>query len=635
MKVVCDIETNGLDNPDIIWVIVCKEVESGKVHTFLEPLQSPGEFLRLARMVTCWIGHNFLGYDFGVLSRLLWHIDPQRIIDTLVVSRLLRYNIGGHGLGDWGERFGIPKPKHEDWTQLSPEMIHRCQQDVEINYQLYKFQEPYLTQEPYRKALRCEHDIAILCNELHTNGFPFDVTKANSLLETIRTDLGVLTFRLKESFKPKAKLLKVIEPKGTKHGTIHRGDFRWLKEGDLTPFSIGSPFSHFEWEEFNPGSPKQRVEALNDSGWEPWEKTEGHVHAEANYRDDPSPENLERLNHFQTYGWKTSEDNLDTLPDTAPQAARELVRWLLLDSRRSTLEEWLRAATRQPGDQESYAIHGRFHHIGAWTHRMSHSAPNMANVPSLDPKVNNPELKAWAKELGGQMRTLWHVPKGYRQVGTDADGIQLRVLAHYMHDPKFTKALTEGNSELGTDAHTMNWHALGRNICASRAKAKTFIYAWLLGAGEGKTASIFGCSKQEARIARENFVDNYPGLRYIKEQEIPRDARRGYFIGFDGRIVPCDSEYLMLAGYLQNGEACIMKHANLLWKKQLKQDGVWFKQLNFVHDEWQTMTRDNDEEATHVGKVQADSIRIIGEEFGLRCPLAGNSKFGYNWMETH
>jgi hypothetical protein len=44
MLVVADCETNGLKNPDRLWIIVCREVESGKVHTFLGLTKTPNPF---------------------------------------------------------------------------------------------------------------------------------------------------------------------------------------------------------------------------------------------------------------------------------------------------------------------------------------------------------------------------------------------------------------------------------------------------------------------------------------------------------------------------------------------------------------------------------------------------------------
>jgi DNA polymerase-1 len=262
----------------------------------------------------------------------------------------------------------------------------------------------------------------------------------------------------------------------------------------------------------------------------------------------------------------------------------------------------------------------------------------MANIPA--------EPSPFAHE----MRSLWIVPADSWLVGVDADAIQLRILAHYINDPKFTEALINGRKENGTDIHTLNKIALGP-ICKSRADAKTFIYAWLLGAGDAKIATILGCSLRDAKEAKRNFLEAYPGLKRLKEVVIPRDAEKGYFVGLDGRAVLCNSEHLMLAGYLQNGESIIMKKANLLWRKRLEEywDG-WFelpyKQVNFVHDEWQTEVQGDYELAKQIAEIQAQAITDVGIELNLNCPLKGSFitenhdgeivlTIGRNWAETH
>jgi DNA polymerase I len=139
----------------------------------------------------------------------------------------------------------------------------------------------------------------------------------------------------------------------------------------------------------------------------------------------------------------------------------------------------------------------------------------------------------------------------------------------------------------------------------------------------------------EAVAARKNFLESYPGLKRVKEDLIPEDAARGYFIGFDGRIVLCDSDHLMLAGYLQNGENLVMKYATRLWYQEMKRLGIPFLYTNFVHDEniWQVPDREGYAEES--GKLMADCIVRAGENFGLNCPMAGNFKIGMNWLETH
>jgi DNA polymerase-1 len=91
----------------------------------------------------------------------------------------------------------------------------------------------------------------------------------------------------------------------------------------------------------------------------------------------------------------------------------------------------------------------------------------------------------------------------------------------------------------------------------------------------------------------------------------------------------------MLAGYLQNGESVIMKRANTLWDKWCTEEGLPFKQVNFVHDEWQTEVMGTYEQAQRVGQLQCDSLVTVGEELGLFCPMSGETKIGRNWLDTH
>jgi DNA polymerase-1 len=91
----------------------------------------------------------------------------------------------------------------------------------------------------------------------------------------------------------------------------------------------------------------------------------------------------------------------------------------------------------------------------------------------------------------------------------------------------------------------------------------------------------------------------------------------------------------MMATVLQNYEAVLMKHANILWRQELRANGIRFKQVNFVHDEFQTEVYGPKEAAELAGRLQADAIRRVGEQFGIRCPLAGEYKVGKDWLSTH
>lgn len=615
---------------------MCKDIDNGDVTTFTRPDLNPLSFVTYSKQVTAWVGHNILGFDLWAINKLVKgvKIDARSCIDTLVISRLFNFGIdGGHSLEAWGRRLGKHKGDFKDFSQLSDEMIEYCKQDVEVTYDLFKMFEPHLSKLEWKKSLRTEHDMAVLCQELHNNGFTFNLERGKEIYDELSGILEELSGRIQSAFLPRSKLVSEVHPKLTKSGTLSRTDFRWLESGDLTPFSAGCPFSRVKWVEFNPGSPTQIVERFNEFGWKPYEKTDGHIECERELRrcrDKKRRAELnEKLEEFKVYGWKVSEGNLETLPEDAPEAAWLLVKWRFLEKRRQTLEEWFTAYS-----QNTSRIHGRFTHIGAWTGRMAHSNPNMGNVPSTNSKYNSTELKQLAKHYGSSMRSLWCVPKGRRLVGVDADAIQLRILAHYMNDPEFTEALVNGKKELGTDAHTLNALKLGIGK-ERRDNAKTWIYAWLLGAGLDKQSKILHTTLEGARESNDNFLLGYPGLSALKHEVIPSDASRGYFVGLDGRLVKCNSDHLMLAGYLQGGESTVVKMATLRADKIFKKEKVPVKIVNLVHDETEWECVDDDDVANYVALVMKESFVKIGEDLGLRCPLLGTSKMGYTWYDVH
>lgn len=662
MEIICDIETESL-TPTKVWLIACKQVHNGEVHVFYPTDNASLEAFRsYSKGVTLWIGHNFLGFDAPAIDRLCGVSIPyDRVVDTLVVSRLLDTGIdGGHSLEAWGNRLGCAKQhtgdNAPDWSRYTPELEERCRSDVEINFLLYQYFRKYLLSDTWRDALETEHFIAHHCVTLSHNGFSYNLPKGTLLKELIDKELEGIDKVLRVSFPLKVSLVREVLPKGTKHGTINRTSIPRVLGEDLSAYSIDAPFSLIEYVEFNPASSKQRVERLNEAGWQPFEKTKGHKLAEralhqAKRKRRKAPADIEavkdleeKLAQFQVTGWSVTEANLATLPQTAPKGVQKLVRRLLLASRSSTLAQWHAAVRRSGGDTEAtqeWRIHGSFNGIGAWTHRMSHDRPNMGNVPKFNEK--RPETTPYSD----QMRSLWGVPKGRLLVGVDAESIQLRIFGHYIEDDEFIRSLCEGTKEDGTDPHSVNGRALG-SPCKSRDDAKTFIYAWLLGAGVGQVAFILGCTKEEAQAAVTNFLDRYPGLMYIKDKVIPVDAERGYFQGFDGRYVRIFGEdvnqkqHYALAGYLQNGEAVIMKKACRIWYPKLLKEKVPFWWVNFVHDEWQTETINDYDTAMFIAKTQADALREVGEELKLRCPLAGSILNGHGkvaigstWMDTH
>lgn len=752
MELVVDVEADGFD-PSQIWCVVCQDVQSGVVNVFRYARDS-AELLRSATRV---VGHNLFGYDLAVLERLAGiRIDPDRVVDTLVVSRLVDFSRpGGHSLAAWGAALGIPKlyakESQEFFSKWSPELEARCVSDVSINTGVYLRLKPYIDSPRWSKAIAIESYVARVCRELHSNGFAFDKTKALDILDRLTISLSSLDVEIRDSFRSRFKLIREITPRITKHGTIARNSIPKSLGPDLTVYHPGCPFSLVESEEFNPGSPQQVVQRLNEAGWRPTEKTKGHREA---LKDRTTPP--EKLAQYAEFGWALSDENLSTLPDTAPRGARKLAERRIIASRVSKLNEWLAAVrpvydtgeatgalfsqeathtaetnendvtgqssglqridssgsfngsglagvpesvsmgadrldgfspdnqsnkisgckndncsetqrqnllsytkafsvTERFGDRNHscqsghterrighWRVHGEFFGIGAWTGRVSHSKPNMANVPTRKPK-DTPEIAA----LNDELRTLWIAGPGRLLVGVDADQIQLRVLAHYLQDERFTNALVNGRKEDGTDVHSLNVGVIGP-ACRGRRDAKTFIYAWVLGAGDSRVADILGTDRRAAKDVDRRFVEYYPGLKTLREHTIARDAARGCFQGLDGRFVKCfgkdesEQRHYMLGGYLQNGEKLIMAYAMQMWEDRLRKEKIPYLLVDWVHDEWQLEVPEDEELARYVSLLVSNSIAAAGELLGTLCPMKGSVLGGHdrlaigkNWLETH
>jgi DNA polymerase-1 len=654
VRVVLDIETNGLINPDKVWVIVCKDIDTGRLYIFRKVTEDESErnrFLDFCSGVSCYIGHNILGYDLPVLrtticdpsdprTKSLYENTYGKVCDTLIVSKLKNYARDGHSIEAYGEEFGFPKINFTDFSKYSTEMEEYCVRDVEIGHLVYNYLSDYLSNRQHHQALDIEHKFQVSVNRLHTNGFAFNRDAAERLLKKISRELEKLDTEILNAFPPREVLIREFTPRLTKFGTINKSSVPRALHDRIHEFVAGEVFRHTKQEPFNPASHKQIIDVLHEAGWKPVEKTKTHVDLErlvqrASYnRTNKSDvvqaqhlsEALTKLKDLAKYGWKISENNLQTLPSSAPKPALTLSKRIMLESRRRTLEEWLGCC------EADGRIHGKFYAIGSWTHRMSHQNPNTANIPT--------EAKLYGKE----MRSLWIAPKGRLLVGCDAEGIQLRIFAHYIDDAEFTYALVHGKKEDKSDPHSLNQRILGAK---SRAIAKRFIFAYLLGAGIGKLAEILELSTDEARRSLERLMDRYTGLQLLKETFIPRDAKRGWFEGIDGRSVPIigadegSRKHLCMSGYLQNGETVAMRAATVKFEPQLLHFDALL--VDLVHDEWQVEVPNDMKIALQVAELMAQSLKEVGEEFKLNCPLAGSYwsddnkdyTIGMNWYQTH
>ena len=331
-------------------------------------------------------------------------------------------------------------------------------------------------------------------------------------------------------------------------------------------------------EPFNPGSRKQIGERLQEKGWKPDKYTE------------------------------TGQPIVDegTLEGLDFPEAKAIAEYLLLQKRIAQIQSWLKVV--QPDGR----VRGKVITNGAVTGRMTHHSPNMAQVPSC------------GSPYGEDCRDLWIVEKGYKLVGIDASGLELRMLAHYMEDDAYIYEVTQG------DIHTANQKAAGLE---TRSQAKTFIYAFLYGAGAAKIGKVVGAGAREGQKLIDSFLENTPKLRALMEKVARISKSSGSLPGLDGRRLYIRSDHAALNTLLQGAGAIVMKQALVILDERLSKLGVDYKFVANVHDEWQIEVEEA--YADMVGKLGVQAIEQAGRVLKMRCPLTGAYKVGNSWKETH
>ena len=544
---------------DKIWCIVCKHGDT--YYQFKEDRLH--RFAELIKQTEEVIGHNIIGFDIPVVNTIFGYdvFANCKVTDTLVLSRLLNPMIeGGHSLKNWGTKLGQNKIHFEQFDFFSEDMLTYCRNDVELTERLYKFL--INKTKDFGMSIELEHKVAQIIQKQHERGFKINVVEAYELQSKFQEDMNNLTSKVRETFPP----LKIEEEFIPKSNNKARG------------YVKGVPFTKVKYKEFNLGSRQQIAERLVMLGWKPKKKTDkGHIIVDEKVLSE-----------------------IHNIPE-----AKLINRYLMLQKRIAQVNSWIEAI------KEDGRVHGKVITNGTITGRMSHQSPNMAQIPA----VYSP--------YGKECRALWTVNKGYKLVGVDASGLELRMLAHYMNDKDYIYEVVNG------DIHTANQNAAGLE---SRDKAKTFIYAFIYGAGSKKIGSIIGGSERDGERTKEKFLRATPSLRSLREK-VERVAQRRWVRGLDQRKIIIRHPHAALNTLLQGAGAIVMKYALTILEQYVINKQIKAFPVVNVHDEFQYEVEQS--RAEEFGRLAVQSIIDAGKQLNVRCPLNGEYKIGNNWSETH
>jgi len=331
---------------------------------------------------------------------------------------------------------------------------------------------------------------------------------------------------------------------------------------------------------FNIGSRQQIADRLMDIGWKPKKHTDkGNVIV--------NEEVLDGIN----------------LPE-----AKKISRYLLLQKRIAQIKSWIEAC-----DDKDGRVHGRVLTLKTVTGRMAHHSPNMAQIPA----VRSP--------YGKECRECWTVENPYTHsiVGTDASGLELRCLAHLMNDTNFTEEVLNG------DIHTANMNMAG---LTDRDQAKTFIYAFMYGAGANKIGKIVGKGAKEGQQLIDSFLSNMPALKRVRDG-VTKAGMRGKIKGIDGRLLHVRSPHAALNTLLQGAGAVVCKLWLVNMNKRIQSTGVDAKLVASIHDEYQYEVAKKD--VRKFGSITKDAMKDTEQQLQMKCPLDNEWKEGTTWAQTH
>ncbi len=591
-RLVLDCETDGLlRQATKIFCVVTQDLDTDEVITFTDSKK----FERYIGVYSeIWM-HNGIAFDAPILKKI-WGIEIPwyKMYDTIILSRmLLPDRKGGHSLASWGEELGYPKLHFTDFTKLTEEMITYCKRDVEITAKLAEYF--FNDAKKFKLAVDIDREFAYYMSLQEYNGFTLDIPFTEELVSILTKERVELVDKV-QSMIPDVNIKPILYRTAQKEGRLlyeSVKDFTYITQTTKIVKTKA-----FIYQKINPNSRQQIANYfLEEYNWKP-----------AVFTEKGSPD--------------LSEKVMMTL--SFPEA-RILSRISRLTKQLGMLIEgnngWMKKV-----EIATSKVYGSVVVNGATGGRCTHRNPNLSQCDRKDLR----------------MRECWVTKKGWALVDCDAAGLELRMLAHYLHnwdDGKYARVILE------EDIHSYNQNIIGLNY---RDSAKTFIYANIYGAGDVKLGEIV-CKDSENPVidirikrafgkkARARVKDNIIGYKQVLDLIKNKLLERGHIYGIDGRPLIPRNHYSALNLLLQSGGASVMKLALNNFMRMAESEGLIigtdFGLCANIHDEF--IIECPHRNTKTVSRLSKKSIELTTQQLDLNILMEGDSRVGSTWRDIH
>ena len=297
-------------------------------------------------------------------------------------------------------------------------------------------------------------------------------------------------------------------------------------------------------------------------------------------------------------------------------AGRLIAGYRAFDKIRQFTSQWIK-------HEQGGRLYSNIVSLRTATGRSACLAPNIQQVPSAKKRASG--MKVLMK-YGHLCRSLFLPSEGYRLVGCDLAGIEVRLLGHRLQpfdDGEFASMLLED----AADVHQVNANKIG----ITRDRAKTVLYGSLYGQGPGSLAQALDITYAKAKEIIEAFTTGIEGFRELKRALMHEFNRDGRIRLIDGRRLQVTSAYKLLNYAIQGDAAIVMKHWAMETAKRLEDTS--YRTLAVVHDEIQSECLPED--VDHVMQTMEQTATDVGERLGFHIRIDAEAKAGSSWRETH